>query len=176
METQRPVDFLGGTMCICLTPTELKELRWLLETLIVAQEQSLDGETDPDAIRETQDIKRTAEQMLKRLASQNIFRYTISVEVLTGVGYDTRTQVLEEGFIEATDEKEAREQLARLVPCILESAMQWLVETTLADVPTPDDVDIAVSPFDIHAECKRTRQRIEAAIGDQPGEDEEEIR
>ena len=159
-------------MNLNLTPAELKELCWLLETLVVDQEQFLDGETDPDAIREAQSALRAAKQMLKRLdilPRARFFAYTISVEVLTGAGYDTHTQVLEEGFIEAADRQEAYEQLTLLVPRILENATTWLVETTLADLPTPDDVDITVHPFDIHAECERTRRRIEAAIGEPPG-------
>jgi hypothetical protein len=95
-----------------------------------------------------------------------IFEFTISIEVLTGPGYNTRTEILDQGFIEAKDKSEAYEQIRLLVPRVLENATTWLVETALADLPTVDDVDIAINPFDIHAECRRTQRRIEAVIGE----------
>jgi hypothetical protein len=93
-----------------------------------------------------------------------IFEFTI--EVLTGPGYDTRTEILDRGFIEAKDKSAAYEQIKLLVPRVLENATTWLVETTLGDLPTVDDVDIAINPFDIYAECRRTQRRIEAVIGE----------
>jgi hypothetical protein len=95
-----------------------------------------------------------------------IFAYTISVEVLTGEGYNTHTEILDQGFIEAKDKSEAYEQLSLLVPRVLENATTWLVETALGDLPIPDDVDITINPFDIYAECRRTQRRIEAVIGE----------
>jgi hypothetical protein len=90
------------------------------------------------------------------------FQYAMSVEVPAGAGHDTRTEVFDEGFIEAIDEEEARTQLALLVPHALSDAMTWLTDTALADLPTPDDVDIILEPIDIQTECEHTRRRIES--------------
>ncbi len=71
-------------MNLNLTPAELKDLRWLLETVIADQEHFLDDETDPDARRDegasltrcrgqriidapSERAQRGAEKLLKRL-------------------------------------------------------------------------------------------------------------
>ncbi len=49
--------------------TEVKVLRWLLETVIADQKHFLEDETDPGAVREATHAKRGAEKLLKRLTS-----------------------------------------------------------------------------------------------------------
>lgn len=89
------------------------------------------------------------------------FRYIISIEVLTGHGHDTRTEVLEEGFIEAPDAEVAQQQLTGLLPLVLGKHALWLEETLLGGCPSVDDLTITVEPFDLDAHCAETRRRIQ---------------
>ncbi len=76
-------------MNLNLTPAELKDLRWLLETVIADQEHFLDDETDPDARRDegasimrcprqrvkdapSERAQRGAEKLFKRLTSRRL--------------------------------------------------------------------------------------------------------
>jgi hypothetical protein len=91
------------------------------------------------------------------------FHYSISIEILTGCGYDTRTEILEEGFIEASNAEGARQQIALLGPQVLEQNWDRLADTLIGEMPTEDDLTVWVNPFDLDAECARTLRRIRAA-------------
>lgn len=101
------------------------------------------------------------------------FHYTISIEVLTGCGYDTRTEVLEEGFIEASNAEEARQHIVILGPRASEWNWDRLADTLIGEMPTKDDLTVEVEPFNLDAECARTLRRIRAAQGlrDEPAPD-----